>query len=347
MPWRAWLYQSLTHQPHPRPRPTLGAGSRWENGWFGGQSPPNHPFSRMYLHGAEQGFDFGTAMPWRARCLDEGNSILSCKQLSCIKTCVAACKLGCREEADDGGEESGDWKIRSCSRSWWMGRRLAALGALRGGGLVAALRRNGAHLGGQRRRLPIRRTGIGRYGAAGEPLRTGRGLDRRGDGGHPRRGAGSGDATPYTTLRGLSAWDPKQSAAAPLHDCRGPARRCPPAVHDRSQPSDRARLCPLYHLPVLDRGRHQLLPEGIGAVEAGAPALLPRRRVSLARCDRFLCTAERRCVPVLRPRRCAGGLAASGAGRALGPDRRVCGDGAAGLLCPHALRLGAGVSHWG
>ena len=30
---------------------------------------------------------------------------------------------------------------------------------------------------------------------------------------------------------------------------------------------------------------------------------------------------------------------------ALGPDRGVCGDGGAGVVCPHPLRLGIGNSH--
>ena len=73
------------------------------------------------------------------------------------------------------------------------------------------------------------------------------------------------------------------------------------------------------------------------------PIAVSYRRVPLAGSHRLLCPPERGRLPVLRPPGRPGRVAETGAGRALGPDRRVCGDGGAGLLRLHPLRLGAGV----
>jgi len=73
------------------------------------------------------------------------------------------------------------------------------------------------------------------------------------------------------------------------------------------------------------------------------PIAVSYRRVSLAGSYRLLRPPERGRLPVLWPPRRPGGVAETEPSRALGPDRRVCGDGGASLLRPHPLRLGAGI----
>ena len=87
------------------------------------------------------------------------------------------------------------------------GSRLAALGTLRSGGMVANLRCAGGLLGGEWARVPLRpRNRFRRYGTTAWTVRTRRGLDRRDDGRDSCGGAGSGDA----------AWGAKQGAPASL-----------------------------------------------------------------------------------------------------------------------------------
>src|SRR5512140_3436528 len=73
------------------------------------------------------------------------------------------------------------------------------------------------------------------------------------------------------------------------------------------------------------------------------PIAVSDRRVSLAGSYSLLWPPERGCMPVLRLPRRPGGVAETEPSRALGPDRRVCGDGSANLLRLHPFRLGARI----
>ena len=100
---------------------------------------------------------------------------------------------------------------------------------------------------------------------------------------------------------------------------------------------------PLWHRRALHRRRVRPgLPGGFDPVDDGAPVAVSHRRVPLAGGYRQLRPPERGRLPVLRPPRRPGRVDEPRQRRALGPDRRVRGDGGASLLRPHPLRLGAG-----